>query len=43
MEDAFLGSNVMSYPARDVKQFVKCIGQSILDMAAIMEGNDFRK
>uniref|UniRef100_A0A8C5W636 Carnitine O-palmitoyltransferase 2, mitochondrial n=1 Tax=Leptobrachium leishanense TaxID=445787 RepID=A0A8C5W636_9ANUR len=37
MHDDWMGCNVSAYPARDVKQFVQCVHQSLEDIFKVLE------
>lgn len=43
VHDAWIGCNVSAYPARDVKQFVQCVHQSLEDIFKVLEDSRVKK
>lgn len=38
VHDDWIGYNISSYPARDVKEFIKCIYKSLDDIFDVLDG-----
>ncbi|XP_053325242.1 carnitine O-palmitoyltransferase 2, mitochondrial [Spea bombifrons] len=43
VHDDWIGCNVSAYPARDVKQFVQCVHQSLDDIFKVLEDKSVKK
>ncbi|KAM9324110.1 carnitine O-palmitoyltransferase 2, mitochondrial [Gastrophryne carolinensis] len=43
VHDEWMGCNVSAYPARDVRQFVQCVHQSLEDIFKLLEDKSVRK